>query len=159
MDFAFRSIKLLTDWIMLFLKKSCGGHRWLCSGMVTTWIVGFPDPAYLQTASYVSYFLLVCYFLDLLLLVVLVFACLNKTIYFLPSTIIIWYPNPVFTSAYFGLPVELGSSSYAVFSNAPSKLPRVFQPREPPATFISTRSSWIYQRAEWRAGGTCTYPV
>ena len=63
-----------------------------------------------------------------------------KSIYFLPSTIIIWYPNPVFTSAYFGLPVELGSNSYAVFSNAPSRLPLVFQPREPPVILISILS-------------------
>ena len=52
--------------------------------------------------------------------------------HFLPSTIMIWYPNPVFTSTQLGLPVVLGSRSNAAFSNAGSRLPRVFQPREPP---------------------------
>lgn len=54
------------------------------------------------------------------------------TLYFRPSTMIIWYPNPVLTSAYLGLPVVLASSSKATFSNAGSRPPRVFHPSEPP---------------------------
>lgn len=50
----------------------------------------------------------------------------------LPSTMIIWYPCAVFTSANFGFPTVLGSSSYAAFSKAASNAPRTFHPKLPP---------------------------
>lgn len=53
--------------------------------------------------------------------------------YFLPSTIIIWYPSLVLTSPIFGALVVLGSRLYATSSKLSIRLPRTFQPNEPPA--------------------------
>jgi len=52
--------------------------------------------------------------------------------HFLPSTIMIWYPNPVLTSTYFGSASVLVSSSKAFSSNVGSKSPLFFHPKAPP---------------------------
>ncbi len=65
----------------------------------------------------------------------------NRPHYLLPSTIITWYPCPVFTSTNFGFAVVLGSSSYAAFSNAASREPLTFQPRLPPCRALSSENS------------------
>jgi hypothetical protein len=67
----------------------------------------------------------------------------KRASYFLPSTMMMWYPNPVFTSAYLGLVVVLGSSSYAAFSKAALRLPRTFQPRDPPVDDQFTSASQV----------------
>ncbi len=52
--------------------------------------------------------------------------------YFLPSIIMIWYPNPVLTSTYFGFAVVLASRLKAASSNVGSKSPLFFHPKAPP---------------------------
>lgn len=59
-------------------------------------------------------------------------------LYFLPSTMMMWYPSLVLTSPSFGAPVVLGSRSYATFSKSSIRLPRTFQPNEPPRYVVST---------------------
>ena len=61
-----------------------------------------------------------------------------------------WYPNPVFTSAYVGFAVVLGSRSNAAFSNVESRLPRVFHPREPPGRYVSQLTATV---------GDCIIPL
>ena len=56
----------------------------------------------------------------------------DNTPYFLPSTMMMWYPNPVLASAYFGLLVVLASSSNATATKAGSKSPLSFHPSAPP---------------------------
>ena len=61
-----------------------------------------------------------------------------------------WYPNPVFTSAYVGFAVVLGSRSNAAFSNVESRLPRFFHPREPPGRYVSQLTATV---------GDCLIPL
>ena len=62
-------------------------------------------------------------------------------LYLLPSTIMTWYPCPVFTSTHFGSPTVLTSSAYAAFSNSATSAPLVFHPRLPPCRALSSLNS------------------
>lgn len=72
--------------------------------------------------------------------------------HFFPSTIIIWYPNLVFTggSVYFGEDKLLIGRAKAASWNGPTIDPRVIQPKSPYINFFFLMNSNIENIYKWK---------